>query len=146
RVPAVDGRSVQARFAEIADGLPASQRQVAELVVRDPEALAFGTLGSVAEAAGASTATVVRLATGLGSDGVAALRDAVRGGVSSQLRSAVGRVRAPATGPLVERALEVERANVERTLAGIDGADLDRTLDLLCDPARRLWLLPNSQT
>lgn len=142
----MNGRSVQARIAEIAGDLPASQRRVAELVVRDPEALAFGTLGSIADAASASTATVVRLASRLGFDGFAALRDAVRSEVSTQLRSAVGRVRAPASGPLVERVLDVERANVERTLSGIDEADLDRTLDLMCDPARRLWLLPNSQT
>lgn len=137
---------MQARIAEITAELPASQRRVADLVLRDPEALAFGTLGSVAAAAGSSTATVVRLASSLGFDGFTALRDAARGEVSTQLRSAVGRVRAPARGPLVERVLEIERQNVESTLAGIDHDDLERTLDLLCDTGRRLWLLPNSQT
>ncbi len=137
---------MQARIAEIVDELSTSQRRVADLVVGDPEALAFGTLGSVAEAAGASTATVVRLATGLGFDGFAALRDAARDEVSSRLRSAVDRVRDPAEGPLVDRVAAAERSNVERTLAGIDADDLQRVLDWFADPTRRIWLLPNSQT
>ena len=45
------GRSVQSLVAEIADTLPASQRRVADLVVDDPESVAFGTLSSVAERA-----------------------------------------------------------------------------------------------
>lgn len=142
----VDGRSVQARIAKITDHLPASQRRVADLVVADPEALAFGTLGTLAKTAGSSTAAVVRLAASLGFDGFAALRDAARDEVSTQLRSAASRVRDPAHGPLVERVLEVERANLDATLSQIDSGDLGNVLDLLCDPDRRLWLLANTQT
>lgn len=137
---------MQARIAEITDRLPESQRRVADAVVADPESLAFGTLGTVAAAAGSSTATVVRLAESLGYDGFAALRDAARQEVSTRLQSAVRRVREPSRGPLVERARRIEVANVDATLSQIDVDDLETVLDLLCDADRRLWLLANTQT
>jgi DNA-binding MurR/RpiR family transcriptional regulator len=141
----VSGRSVQANVAAIADSLPASQRRVAELVVRDPEAVAFGTVGSVAAKSGTSNPTVIRFATQLGFDGFIALRDAVRDEVSQQIQSAIGRVNQEPSGPLLGRALAVEAANVERTLGAIDDAMLLRATDLLTDLDRRLWILPNSQ-
>jgi DNA-binding MurR/RpiR family transcriptional regulator len=144
-VRGVSGRSVQANVAAIADSLPASQRRVAELVVRDPEAVAFGTVGSVAAKSGTSNPTVIRFAARLGFDGFTALRDAVRDEVSRQIQSAIGRVNQPSSGPLLERALAVETANVERTLAALDDATLSRATDLLADLDRRVWVLPNSQ-
>lgn len=139
------GRSVQSLVAEIADTLPASQRQVALLVVNDPESVAFGTLGSVAERAGTSAPTVIRFATALGFDGFTALRDSVRVEVSQQLRSAVGRVRYPRGRRLLDQALAVERANLERTFATIDDATLERATALLADTGRRVWVLPSTQ-
>lgn len=139
------GRSVQSLVAEIADTLPASQRRVADLVVDDPESVAFGTLGSVAERADTSTPTVIRFAAQLGFDGFTALRDTVRDEVSHQLRSAVGRVRQPRGGPLIDQSLAVERTNVERTFAALDDRTLDRAAELLADVDRRIWVLPSTQ-
>jgi DNA-binding MurR/RpiR family transcriptional regulator len=144
-VRVVSGRSVQASVAAIAGSLPESQRRVAELVVRDPEAVAFGTVGSVAQKTGTSNPTVIRFASRLGFDGFIALRDAVRDEVSQQIRSAIGRVNQPSSGPLLERALAVELANVERTLGAVDDQRLAQATDLLTDLDRRLWVLPSSQ-
>jgi DNA-binding MurR/RpiR family transcriptional regulator len=141
----VTGRSVQSLVAEIAETLPASQRQVARLVVDDPESVAFGTLGSVAERAGTSAPTVIRFATALGFDGFTALRDSVRVEVSQQLRSAVGRVRYPRGDRLLDQALAVERTNLERTFAALDDATLERATSLLADTGRRVWVLPSTQ-
>lgn len=136
---------MQARIDELAPTLSASQRRVAELVVRDPEAIAFGTVQSVAALAGTSSPTVVRFAARLGFDGYGGLRDAVRDEVSEQLRSAVARVRRPRQGPLLEQARAVEAANVERTFDGLDEQVVDEVADLLADTARRVWVLPSSQ-
>ncbi len=141
----MSGRSLQAQVATIIGSLPESQRRVAELVVHDPEAVAFGTLSTVASAADTSTPTVIRFAAQLGFDGFTALRDAVRDELSTQLQSAVARVRRPVGGALLERALEVERANVERTFEGLDEVEVERATDLLADLGRRIWVLPSSQ-
>jgi DNA-binding MurR/RpiR family transcriptional regulator len=142
----VTGRSVQANVAAVADSLPESQRRVAELVVRDPEAVAFGTVSSVAERTGTSNPTVIRFASQLGFDGFTALRDAVRDELSAHIQSAIGRVHRPSSDPLLRRALGVEVANVERTLEALDDATLERVTSLLADVDRRIWLLPNTQT
>jgi DNA-binding MurR/RpiR family transcriptional regulator len=140
------GRSIQARVAAVAETLPASQRRVAALLVDDPQSVAFGTLSSVAERTGTSGPTVIRFAARLGFDGFTALRDSVRAEVSEQLHSAAGRLRRPARGRLLERALEVERTNLERTFADLDDATLARLVDLLADADRRVWVLPSTQT
>lgn len=136
---------MQARIAAVAGSLPAAQRRIADLVVRDPRAVAFGTVRSVAEAAGTSDPTVVRFAAALGLGGFTGLRDAVRGEVAESLDSAAQRIRRPSSGPLLERALETERSNVERTFAALDGAEVERVADLLADRDRRVWVLPSSQ-
>jgi DNA-binding MurR/RpiR family transcriptional regulator len=142
----VTGRSIQARVAEIADSLPASQRRVAELLVSDPQRVAFGTLSSVAEHTDTSAPTVIRFADRLGFDGFTALRDGVRAEVSQQLHSAAGRLRQPARGHLLQRALDVERTNLDQTFAALDDVAVAKATDLLADPARRIWVLPSSQT
>lgn len=138
-------RSVQSRVVEIRESLPGSHRKVADLLRRDPEAVAFGTLASVASGAGTSTTTVVRFASRLGYEGFGGLRDAVRSELSAQIRSAVGRVGRPTTAPLLERALEIERENLERTFLSFEGDVLARATELLSDLDRRIWVLPNSQ-
>jgi DNA-binding MurR/RpiR family transcriptional regulator len=139
-------QSVQARIAGVRDTLSDAQRRLAELVIADPEAVAFGTVRSVAEQATTSDPTVVRFAAALGFAGFTGLRDAVRRELSTSLASAAERVRHPAAGPLVERAREVERANIDETFEQLDDGSVDRAVDLLADLGRRVWLLPSSQT
>jgi len=141
----VTGRSIQARIAEISASLPASQRRVADLVVEDPEAVAFGTVGSVADRSATSNPTVIRFAASLGFDGFTELRDAVRAEVSQRLRTAAGRVRRPSRDRLLAAALETERANIDKTFAALDDEKVAQATDLLADETRRLWILPNSQ-
>lgn len=138
-------RSIQARVHDVLGDLPDAQRRVAELAVSDPEALAFGTVQSVAERTGTSAPTVVRVAAALGFDGYTALRDAIRDELSSRLRSAAGRLQQPVDAPLFTRTRAAELANVDRTLAGLDPDHVRRAIDLLADPQRRVWVMPSSQ-
>ena len=138
-------RSIQARVHDVLAGLPDAQRRVAELAVADPEALAFGTVQSVAERTGTSAPTVVRVASALGFDGYTALRDAIRVELSTRLRSAAERLQQPVDAPLFTRTRDAELANVERTLAGLDPERVDLAVTLLEDPGRRVWVMPSSQ-
>lgn len=142
--------SISARLARVPLS-PALQR-VAELLLVDPEAIAFGTVASVAERAGTSAPTVVRLATALGYEGFAGLRNAARLELSVRLNTDAVRARVAAppdpddpAGPLAALA-EVEQRNVATTLAQLDPATLVAVVDLLHDDARHLWVLPSTMT
>ncbi|MGH9001386.1 MAG: MurR/RpiR family transcriptional regulator, partial [Acidimicrobiia bacterium] len=98
--------------------LTPAERRVAAVVVDDPEAVAFGTVADVARRAGASGATVMRLAARLGYGGYLELQGAVRGELTRRLRPASERIRRPPAGggDLVSRALGCELGNVAASL------------------------------
>lgn len=112
----------------------------------DPEAVAFGTVASVAGRAETSTPTVIRLATALGYSGFSALRDAARAELSIRLRTDAVRVRAASSDDPVAELLEIEQANIAETLEGLSPELLDAAVALLDDDERRIWVLPSTQT
>lgn len=119
---------------------------MAELLLVDPEAIAFGTVATVADQAATSTPSVVRLATALGYAGFGELRDAARAELSVRLNTEAVRVRAEPPSDPVAALLAVEQANLAATLGAIDAGTLDTLLDLLDDDARHVWVLPSTQT
>jgi DNA-binding MurR/RpiR family transcriptional regulator len=121
--------------------LSPAERRVAEVVVADPEAVAFGTVADVAERAGASPATVVRAATRLGFDGFPELQRAAQTELSQRLRPAAERIRQEGGGDLLDRARATEAANVDDTLGRVDRAALDQAVTLLADPGRAVFVL-----
>ena len=133
----------KARIAEAR--LSPAERKVAEVVGRDPEAVAFGTVAEVAARAGTSGPTVVRFAERLGYDGFVGLQAAVRATLSERLRPAVERIRGAATSPVVARTLEVEVANVRRSLEAVDPRVFASAVARLADGARRVGVLPSEQ-
>jgi len=124
--------------------LSPAERRVAEVVLRDPECVAFGTVARVAERAGTSGASVVRLSTRLGYPGYSGLQAAVQRAIGQQLRPAVERIRdmhparptARAGSDVVSRTLRAELGNVDRTLAGITADAFERAIALLADRRR----------
>jgi DNA-binding MurR/RpiR family transcriptional regulator len=127
-----------------AASLSPAERRVAEVVVTDPEAVAFGTVAEVADRADASNATVVRAATRLGFDGFPDLQRAVQDDLRRRLRPATERIRrgvAPTDDHLLERARALEVANVDATLSSVSPADLSAVVSLLADLDRAVWVL-----
>src|SRR5438874_3351033 len=123
--------------AQIDAHLPAltpAERRVAAVVADDPEAVAFGTVADVARRAGASGATVVRLAAKLGFDGFVGLQAAVRDEMARRLRPASERIRRPAPGDVLGTALAVEMGNVAATLEAVDRAAFEDAVRLLSGP------------
>lgn len=111
--------------------LTPAERRVARVVVDDPEVVAFGTVADLARRAGASGATVVRLADRLGFRGFVGLQTAVQEELAVRLRPATERIRQPAAGDVVARTLAVEVDNVHRTLDGVDSNDFADAVTLL---------------
>jgi DNA-binding MurR/RpiR family transcriptional regulator len=130
--------------------LSPAERRVAEVVLRDPECVAFGTVARVAERAGTSGASVVRLSTRLGYPGYSGLQAAVQRAIGQQLRPAVERIRdmgpasphpgaaTPAGGApgVLSRTLRAELDNVDRTLSAVDAGAFERAVTLLADRRR----------
>jgi DNA-binding MurR/RpiR family transcriptional regulator len=126
--------------------LSPAERRVAEVVLRDPECVAFGTVARVAERAGTSGASVVRLSTRLGYPGYSGLQAAVQRAIGQQLRPAVERIRdmhpGAATPPgwdeadVLSRTLGAELDNVDRTLSAVDAEAFERAVTLLADRRR----------
>ncbi|HEY0399521.1 MAG TPA: MurR/RpiR family transcriptional regulator [Acidimicrobiia bacterium] len=111
--------------------LTKAERRVAAVVADDPEAVAFGTVADVARRAGASGATVVRLAAKLGFEGFVDLQAAVRDEMARRLRPASERIRRPSPGDVLGTTLAVEMANVAATLDAVDPAAFDEAVNLL---------------
>lgn len=138
---------VRAALAAAGGRLPAAERRVAEVVAREPEAVAFGTVARVAQRAGTSGPSVVRLAARLGYGGFVGLQAAVRRDLRRRLRPAVERVRAPdaARRDVLPRVLAVELANVRLSLEGIDPRTFAAAVERLAAPRHRVTVLPSEQ-
>jgi DNA-binding MurR/RpiR family transcriptional regulator len=121
--------------------LSPAERQVADVVLRDPEAVAFGTVARVATRAGTSGASVVRLATRLGFTGFTGLQSSVRDAIGQQLRPAAERIRTERGSDVVSRTLRAEVDNVHRTLAAVEPDAFEAAVGLLADPRRRIVVL-----
>jgi DNA-binding MurR/RpiR family transcriptional regulator len=121
--------------------LSPSERQVAEVVLRDPETVAFGTVARVASASSTSGASVVRLANRLGYAGFSGLQAAVQSAIGQQLRPAVERIRREHGSDVVSRTLRAELDNVERTLSAVAPEAFDAAVDLLADRRREVLVV-----
>ncbi|HKY67256.1 MAG TPA: MurR/RpiR family transcriptional regulator, partial [Acidimicrobiales bacterium] len=133
--------AVATRIEQHRDRLSPAERQVAEVVLRDPETVAFGTVARLATQAGTSGASVVRLATRLGYEGFSGLQAAVQDGIGQRLRPAAERIRGEKGHDVVMRTLRAELDNVQRTLAAVDPEAFDRAVALLADRRRRVLVL-----
>ncbi len=132
---------VQERIARASGVLTTAERRVAEVVLANPQLVAFGTVAELAEAAGSGAATVVRLASKLDYDGFTALQSSVQHDLANQLRPAAERIREPSTSDAVNRHLQLEVGNVRSTLDGLDAEALADVDAHLADPTARVFVL-----
>ena len=121
--------------------LTPAERRVAEVVLVQPELVAFGTVAELADASAAGAATVVRLATKLGFEGFTSLQHSIQHDLARQLRPAAERIRQPAATDAISRHLELEVDNVRSTLGGIDAETLSDVVMHLANAGSRVWVL-----
>ena len=132
---------VAERITDTGPQLTPAERRVAEVVLRQPELVAFGTVAELAEASQAGAATVVRLASKLSYDGFTALQVAVQKELSNQLRPAAVRIREARGGLAVQRHLHQEHANVQDTLLGLEERVIEDTAVHLVNLDRSVLVL-----
>ncbi|HYD09325.1 MAG TPA: MurR/RpiR family transcriptional regulator [Acidimicrobiales bacterium] len=133
-------------IAASADRLSPSERLVADAVAADPSAVAFGTVASVAERAGVSGPTVVRLAAKLGYDGFPGMQARVQEELANRLRPAAERIRQRESSDVLGRTLATSVANVTATLERADRKAFARSGELLADPKRTVFVLAGDAT
>jgi DNA-binding MurR/RpiR family transcriptional regulator len=126
--------------------LTPAERRVAEVVLSRPQAVAFGTVSELAATAGASGATVVRLASKLGYDGFVGLQAQVRDELDDRLRPAAERIRRRPPTDLLGRSLDTELGNVHQTLEAVDQKAFEGALALLVDRQRAVGVLSGEAT
>src|SRR5947209_655934 len=102
------------------DALTATERRLAEIVLADPQTVAFGTVAALARAGSTSGASVVRFANRLGYVGFVELQADVQAELAGHLRPAAERIRQPAHDDIVGRTLAIEIDNVTQSLEAID--------------------------
>lgn len=129
------------RIGRASASLTNAERRVAEVVLANPQLVAFGTVADLAEGAGSGAATVVRLATKLGFEGFSALQASVQQDLANQLRPAAERIRDPAVHDSLNRHLQLELGNVQHTLGQLDQLAIADVVDHLADAARRVSVL-----
>lgn len=129
-----------------ADRLTATERKIAEVLASEPQTIAFGTVAQVAQRAGTSGPSVVRLAVKLGYDGFVGLQADVQAELARQLGPARDRIRQRLPTDFLTRVQAAEQDNVVRTLHGITAAALNRSIARLADRHRRVWVLSAEMT
>ena len=135
--------AVRDRLEERRDTFTPSERRVAEVVLDDPEAVAFGTVAALAKQAGAGGATVIRLAERLGYDGFTGLQGAVRDDLAGRLRLASERIRRPAAhDDLADRTMAVEAENLAATFENLGRVALRHAIAALAARRARVVVLP----
>jgi DNA-binding MurR/RpiR family transcriptional regulator len=121
--------------------LTPAERRVADVVLSDPQAVAFGTVADIARRASTSGATVVRLAAKLGLDGFTALQLAVRAELADRLRPAAIRIREAPPANVVGRSLAIEMDNLAITFEGVSPADFERVVSALADEEHAVYVV-----
>ncbi len=121
--------------------LSPAERRVADVVLADPHAVAFGTVASVATTAGTGGGSVVRFAARLGLDGFAALQELVQADLRRGGERAAARIRAPQSDDVLGRAIALATASVHDTLGRVGPERFDRAVDILANPDTPVLIL-----
>jgi DNA-binding MurR/RpiR family transcriptional regulator len=129
-----------------ADRLTATERKVAAILAEEPQVIAFGTVAQVAQRAGTSGPSVVRLAVKLGYDGFVGLQADVQSELAQQLGPARERIRQQPPNDLVSQVEATEQDNVAVTLHNLSREALERAAVALSDLHHRIWVYPGELT
>ena len=137
--------TVKDRIEQQATDLTPAERQLSGVLLRDYPVIGLQSITKLAESAGVSTPTVIRLARKLGFDGFPELQDALRDEASAQIRqpaapegSPPGADHLPET---VARFSEAVFQNLRQTLERLTPETFEAIADALADPGHRIAFL-----
>ena len=142
-----DGRGLRERIRAAVGRLTAAERRVARTLLVDYPLAGLRTVQALADAAGVSTATVLRFVGKLGFATYADFQEALRGELALTLQSPLSRyetvARAAPDTPAgaVRHYLDDQRRRLEEALGLLWDAEVEAVVRLLADVRRELLLL-----
>lgn len=138
-------KTVADRIQAHGESLTRAERQLVDTMLENYPVSALGTITSLAEAAEVSTPTVARLVQKLGFRGFpdfqAALRQELEDRISSPITKHDTWAEQAPEGHILNRFTEAVISNISQTLANVDIETFERTVALLSDPHRALFVV-----
>jgi RpiR family carbohydrate utilization transcriptional regulator len=114
-------------------GLPEAERRVAELLLAQPTEAGYDSVGRLAERAGVSPATVVRLSRRLGYAGYAALKLAIAHEAGRADQFGYGRAQPGSTARLHEQVMAADADSIRGGARAIDAAAFEDARAAIAD-------------
>ncbi len=125
--------------------LTAAERRLTAVLLDSTMVAGLGSIAKLAESAGVSAPTVIRLARKIGFEGYTDLQDAIREDIAARIRQPLAKLAPPVQGAPVDHILSrfagAAFANINRTLDRLDLAECDGAAAVRSDPDSRLYFL-----
>ncbi len=137
-------RIVKELIQDQTGALTPAERQLTDALMRDYPVAGIQSITRLAEAAGVSTPTVIRLARKLGFDGFPEFQEALRDEASAQIKQPIlkhdGWPEGRKDSQAFRRFAEAVFDNLNHTIERLDPACFDAVARLLADPKRLVFL------
>ena len=136
--------TVKALMQERMDSLTPSERQLAGVLMQDYPVAGLGSITQLAQLAGVSTPTVIRMARKLGFDGFPDLQAALRDEIAAQIKNPISRRDSWRADASDEHTLnlfaEAVSSNLRNTLQRLDTASFDEVARRIADKAHPVYI------
>jgi len=137
--------SISERLTRLNDRFTRAERQLAGSLLENYPVSGLGSITEVAQNAGVSTPTVVRMMRKLGYSGFPAFQAELRREVEAKISNPIAKheswaAQAP-EGHILNRFTKAATSNIRQSLAQMDMADFERAASLLADESRALYII-----
>lgn len=126
------------------DNLTRSERSVVSVLLTDYPVAGLQSITQLADEAGVSTPTIVRLARKLGFDGFTELQEALRSELSAQIKKPASKheplIDDGASQHIINQFAEAVSTNLRHSLERLDKTVFDQVAELLSDHKRSVYL------
>lgn len=137
--------TIAERLRSKSDNLTRSERQLADLILKNYPASGLGTITTIAEQANVSTPTVARLVQKLGFKGFPEFQAELRQELNEKISGPISKRDVWADhvpdAHIMNRFTEAVIGNIRQTLGDIDNATFEQTCDLLSDKERAVFVV-----
>lgn len=142
---AANQKTVAERLRSAFEALTRAERQLANAFLDNYPMLGMESITAVAESAGVSTPTVVRMAKKLGFGGFPEMQAALRAELQATISNPIAKhdhwAKSALEGHLLSRFADAVTENIRQTLNQIDKRTFDAVAEILSDPSRNVHVV-----